>query len=683
MDSIVQTGSTKADIGTALVSLSFSSPEKEQVVLLLQLPVSEQDARTMEDECTAIVQQSLLGSEGEPWHRLDGTLKEFNGLFKGLLLSKTMDEIHAIVALLDKTGTLHVSHAGRGEGYLIRGGLTSQITEFSKGKPLSAFVHISSGALEPGDTVIFATQRLLRTLTPAQLSNLSQSDGEFLDEVVSNLEAEREMAALATLSLPSEGRSAASLSQKSRTPVMSPRRADRSSSKSRIPFLSSLPPFSMPSLSGVGEKMKDLLGSLGKAGQKGVELGKKGLPGLGSASSKFTSSIETFKEKATDFLADLKHPERKRRAHLLLLAGAVAAFLLIWLIVSLSTSSQRNTTRTELQQLVTQVNDELKTADNLKMAGDMDAANQILQRAQESAKQVLDNQSGLFRSDALDLLDRIRQKQEDINNIVRVSPRVMVNMSSKDSGITAQGLIGLGDGEFVVYDRQNAYPILLNKLDDPKRIVDTEFILQGTYFDRVKAEVFLTTGSSVIESNASQLTTMKTEDPAGWITGKAAKTYLRFLYVLSTDKKQIYKYERLSNRYGAPVEYNVNGDLTGAVDLAIDGSVYVLKEGGTLIKLLRGETQPFAIQHAPEGILKTATKIFKLPDGNFYFLDPVKNRIIVTTDGGATGESSYSKQYVLEGDQLGTLQDLYVDPGENHIYVMDDKRVYIVDIGAR
>ncbi|MBI3816312.1 hypothetical protein HY285_02070, partial [Candidatus Peregrinibacteria bacterium] len=166
---------------------------------------------------------------------------------------------------------------------------------------------------------------------------------------------------------------------------------------------------------------------------------------------------------------------------------------------------------------------------------------------------------------------------------------------------------------------------------------------------------------------------------SGWATGKDAETYLRYLYILSSDNR-IYKYERLSNRYGPSVQYNVNGDLSNAIDMAIDGNVYVLKEKGAIVKLLRGETQPFQFHNAPDGVLQNITKIFKVPGSNFYFLDPVHNRVIVFADGGASGDASYVKQYVFEGDQLGKLQSLSVDQDETHLYVMDDKRLYVADV---
>ena len=328
----------------------------------------------------------------------------------------------------------------------------------------------------------------------------------------------------------------------------------------------------------------------------------------------------------------------------------------------------------------------MQSADNRRLTGDIDGANAILDRAEERAKQVMDNESGLFRVEALELLERIRSKKEEINNIIRPSLRVAVNLSSKAPDIIALGFLGLEDGEFVAYDRQGLYRALANTVENPVRLSESDLIVDGTDLPRYQALVFLTNGNSVVEVQSSQLGTpiaMKTDDPAGWAAARDAKGYLRNLYLLAPEANQIYKYERLTNRYGPRIEYNVSGDIRSGLDMAIDGNVYVLKEGGTIVKLFRGEVQNFTIRRAPEGALKNATKIFKAQTGNFYFLDPVGNRVIVTTDGGATGESTYLRQYVLEGEQITALKDLYVDPEEAYLYVLDDKRIYIVDLGAK
>ena len=47
-------------------------------------------AKLLEEEAVSIIQNSLLGTEGEAWNRLDGTLKELNGLLKGFIISGSL-----------------------------------------------------------------------------------------------------------------------------------------------------------------------------------------------------------------------------------------------------------------------------------------------------------------------------------------------------------------------------------------------------------------------------------------------------------------------------------------------------------------------------------------------------------------------------------------------------------------
>ena len=641
MEITVQSGHTKPKRGTTLVSQNFTTSSGEDVALLIQIDGSPNEAKTLEKECLTVIKHALLETEGDAATRLDGALKELNGLLKGLSFSQSVQEVHAIVGIIDKTGVLHVSHAGRAEAYVVRSGSASQITEYSRGKPTLAFVHIASGALEQRDVIIFSTQRLLRTVTPAQLSQLAQRDEHLLDELVVELESEREQAALGILHVSGRGGKEAS-----GKPVRSAGRKRRKRGASALSAV-------LSNAADVTSRVSDYVPA--------------GIPGR-------------LQEFFGGFVDDLRNPKRKRRAHLLLLAGTLAAFLIVWAVVNLGTSSQKKQTREELQVRLEEVDQLIRTAENRRLSGEMDSANAILEQAEQRAKQVMDNESNLFRAESLDLLERIRTKREEINNIVRLAPRQIVNLSTKNKDVDAQGIIGLPDGEFVAYDRQDLYRVLLNTVEDPERLVEDELILDGDDFPRYQTMVFQTTDNSVVELINGQATAMKTEDAAGWIKGTDIESYLRFLYVLSPENNQIYKYERLANRYTAPAEYNVNGDLAGAMDMTIDGNIYILKEGGSIVKLLRGEVKPFTIRHLPEEALKNATRIFKVFDGHLYFLDPVAARVLVATDGGGSGEGSYVKQYILESDQVGELRDLFVDEEETTLYIVDEKRIHAIDL---
>ncbi|MEK7136649.1 MAG: hypothetical protein AAB853_00020, partial [Patescibacteria group bacterium] len=310
-----------------------------------------------------------------------------------------------------------------------------------------------------------------------------------------------------------------------------------------------------------------------------------------------------------------------------------------------------------------------------------ESANAILTRAEQEARNVMQNESNLFRAEALDILDRIRAKREAINNIVRLTPTVAANLSAQNPDVSARGLIGIERGRMVAYDRQNLYSVIVNAVDEPQRLDGENLILDGANFDRFKTQVFLTKENRLIELIEGQPTAMKTDDPAGWLTGPDFETYLRYLYLLSPQNNQILKYERLSNRYSAPSEYNVNGKLEDAIDMTIDADIYVLHQGGKVSKLLRGEEKPFTIRNIPEGALAKATKLYKSSDrGSFYFLDPEGKRVIVTRNDDDSGESLYQKQFVLEGEQVGTLQDLWVDPEETQLFVLDEKRIYSISL---
>ncbi|MEQ1849473.1 MAG: hypothetical protein ABL890_02700 [Candidatus Peribacteraceae bacterium] len=668
----IWTGQTKASAGTLLQPVVLGTEGEERAFLLFQSEGDDSGIDQLRSECVSVLKHAVLESEGDGYTRLESALKELNGLVKGFLLSDVVQDVHAVVGLLETDGSLHVSHIGRAEAYVVRDGVTTQITEYSRGKPPEAFIHIVSGSAEPRDHFIISTQRLLRTMTPAQLSQAAQqhSGAGLVDTIVAQLVAEKEVACILHIAVggmkveqPVNVRAELRLGGASR------RRAATAGLAGTI--LSG----AQGLLKMAGNRIPSTLEALSKRRGKGGG-----------------QSLSTIVERLRSFFQDLYDPKRKRRAHLLLLAACAGIFVVIWLIVQLSLLSQSSQSKGELQALVTQINSDISTAENRQLAGDTESASAILQRAEERAKQVMSNESGLFRSEALELLDRIHSKQEEMYRIVRVvPPRIMANLAAKNADIIAQGLIGYPTGEFIVFDRQDLYRVSLNTVEAGDRLGAEELLLDGTDFSRFQSRVFMTTGNGLIELINGQPTAMKTEDAAGWVAGVDIETYLRYLYVLSPEKKQIYKYERLTSRYGPPAEYNVNGDLTGALDMAISGPVYVLKDAATaeaagarsVTKLLRGENQTFNIRNLPPNALDNATRIFKASDnGNFYFLDPVKKRVIVTTDDGDVGDSLYLKQYVLDSEQVGNLKDLYVDPEDTRLYVLDEKKLYAIDLQA-
>lgn len=650
-DLTIKTSKTKARRDTHLASRVLEAETGEQVIALMRIDGREKECDHLVHEWIHTVERTLVHSDEPVYERLEGALKELNGLLKAVQISDHIHEVNAILAIHSKNGVLHVSQAGRAEGYLSRGTSTSQVTERAAGRSHPQFLYISNGDLKGGDVVLLSTERVLRCMTLAQLTQAARNKSDLLETVRDSLESEKESAVLA---------------------ILLPEGAVEKSVEKR---------------SSIGEAIRRKVPTIGGKRKKAARRRRKG------SSISFdwinTNSLQKHFDVATKFLrknlkklqSDLQHPKRKRRAHLLLLAGTIVIFVGIWSGFQISTMGKRSQNRVDLKELVEKINTDIRTSENRQLMGDLESANSILNRAEEEARGVMQNDTGLYRADALDLLDRIREKRESINNIVRLTPTTVANLSGKNPSISARGLIGIERGRMIVYDRQNLYSIIVNAVDDPQRLDGENLILNGANFDRYGTTIFMTKENRLIELIEGQPTAMKTDDPAGWLTGTDIETYIRFLYVLSPQNNQILKYERLSNRYSTPSEYNVNGNLEGALDMTIDSDVYILKPEGEIVKLFRGEERNFVIRNLPIDALKSATKIFKPSDrGSFYFLDPEGGRVIVTRTDDDLGESLYLKQYVLEGEQLGTLQDLYVDEEETQLLILDEKRLYSVNL---
>jgi hypothetical protein len=641
----VTTTKTRVRPDVHLASKAFKTESGEHMVWLLRIDGREKEVDHLIHEWTHTMERTLVDSDDPAYERLEGALKELNGLLKAVQISDHITEVNAVLAVLAKDGVLHISQAGRAEGYLVRGGKTIQITERSAGREQPQFLFISNGDLQTGDLVLLSTERLLRSMTPAQITQAARERNTLLELVKDVLETDKEVAALALI-FPDDNST-----DPSATPTARQEKVVRSRRK---PGKTMREKMKMPVV------WRDHRDTLYNVFVKGGEVARKQIKTLQS---------------------DLQHPTRKRRAHLLLLAAAIVVFVGIWSGFQVSLVSRKSQSRSELKTLVEKINDDIRVAENRQIMGDMETANSILNRAEENARNVMQSESGLYRTEALDILDRIRSKRESINNIVRLSPTIVANLSTRNPNVSARGLIGIERGRLIVYDRQHLYSIIVNAVDEPQKLDGENLILDGTAFPRFNTVVFLTKENRLIELIEGQPTAMKTDDPAGWLTGPDIETYIRFLYILSPQNNQILKYERLSNRYSTPSEYNVNGNLEGALDMAIDSDVYVLKPGGEVVKLFRGETRNFSIRNLPMGAIDTATKIFKPSDrGNFYFLDPEGSRVIVARTDDDLGESLYLKQYVLEGEQIGKLQDLYVDSDETQLLIMDEKRLYSVNL---
>jgi hypothetical protein len=162
----------------------------------------------------------------------------------------------------------------------------------------------------------------------------------------------------------------------------------------------------------------------------------------------------------------------------------------------------------------------------------------------------------------------------------------------------------------------------------------------------------------------------------------AVGSYEGQFYVLDAAAEnggQIWRYKPQGNAYPNRAERYFNtqpaNDLGTAVDMAIDGHIYVLYDDGTVGKFLGGEAQQFEIRGVPDGLGEVAGfAVDPNGSGSVYVADRGRQRVVqVASDG------RFEMQY-RAGEAFGALEALAVNEADGRLYVLDGGRLYVASL---
>jgi len=151
------------------------------------------------------------------------------------------------------------------------------------------------------------------------------------------------------------------------------------------------------------------------------------------------------------------------------------------------------------------------------------------------------------------------------------------------------------------------------------------------------------------------------------------------IYVMDTTHNQIWRYAPSGDAYpDAPAPYLEADEaitLTNAIDMAINGHVYVLRQSGEIVKFLGGQRQQFVVRELPGTLSQAVAIAVDTEDGSgkVYVADRGNNRIVVLGPDGL-----FERQFRAD-DAFGALQSIVVDEGAHRLYVLSWGRLFIAE----
>jgi len=164
-------------------------------------------------------------------------------------------------------------------------------------------------------------------------------------------------------------------------------------------------------------------------------------------------------------------------------------------------------------------------------------------------------------------------------------------------------------------------------------------------------------------------------DTGSWNNADQIISYTDKLYFLDIANNQVWKYKVIPEGYTKIASYfenNTGLNLSGALDFAIDGSLYILFPDSSVKKYLGGSETQFALNSVPSPYpaLGNITQIYTDAGVNLYALDATNGRVVVFDKEGA-----YLAQYIY-GNGISNPTNLFVDETGGFIYLTAGTALY-------
>lgn len=280
--------------------------------------------------------------------------------------------------------------------------------------------------------------------------------------------------------------------------------------------------------------------------------------------------------------------------------------------------------------------------------------------------------------------DKLERKLEEVRLLItKVSGEykleersVFLNLSLVRDN-TRGTAAALYENTLVVLDKAEAVLVKVNTNNRQSDIVGGGSLLNGSEFAAVAVNRgFVFSDSGVIEvSLAGKTSAVVIEKDAEWGQIAAMETFAGNLYLLDKGQSEIFRYQGGEGGFGARRRWLGEGvfpDLSSAVDMAIDGDVWVLTSD-SILKFRRGASERFSISGL-EKKLNNPKGIFTDADSEgVYVLDQGNQRAVVFDKNG-----EYKAQYIWEG--MGSVSDLVVEEDKGRMLLLSGSDILEIEL---
>lgn len=362
-----------------------------------------------------------------------------------------------------------------------------------------------------------------------------------------------------------------------------------------------------------------------------------------------------------------------KRNRMYFFGAGILAIIFALTLIGIGIQRNRNAEAKTRSTAITSIEEKVAQAASSVIYGDEDRARALLQEAQDAI-------SGLPEKTKNDkatrgrLTESVASAQQQIRHIITTPPSQIVSLAAETQPV---GLVLLGS---VLYSVDTKTNTLLSISTSEKKVTPAT-TLPGD--PGVQALASYGSGSLLaVAANLDiieQRPTAKTGTRSALVTPNSnpniagLATYNSAAYMVDIANSAVLRATKRGTVFQALTWLRQAAALEKAVDLTVDGSIYVVASDGTVQKFTQGRRDQFVLSPI-DPTLSSATKIAgDVNLQNLYILDTNGKRIVVFTKTG-----KFISQYVH--DSLQGVSAFAVDERTQQMYLLIGNTVQVLAI---
>ncbi|MBU0647980.1 hypothetical protein KJ855_02265 [Patescibacteria group bacterium] len=588
--------------------------------------------------------------------------------------SHWIENLNGIIAAVDEHD-IHITQTGTAEAFLIRNKIISHITEGLSDKtedkhPLNTFTNISSGKMNLGDRVVMSSEHLFNNISLDRIRRLAvQHSPTTCAAEIARILAQENVRCIGTLIME------ATTEEKLAKEVIKPQPEevvlqDRKDEGTKFSVFSEN---IRNSLSSAATFLQDKSKLLFKSGKNRPSPIKQKKQPKQPPKTKQPLNRSVRSNSSLNFLNKLNQKSPNKQY---LVIGAIIGLIIIFAVSITYIRNKQNidNKKSAVESILNEAESLSNQAENAMIVGDRANAKQNYDQSLELLMEI--ESSPYFTENILALINEINSKLDEVDNISRIDINSPLSDLSQISEKEFLSLNRIDENLYSFSDNIAAINISSGKITNITGFDIVNFV-DSTPSDENSSIIYYHNGQmQKFDPEGNTLQDLSTLDTA-WKPATSIATYYNNIYLLTPMENMIFKYSTLGGVNYSSAENYINNagalDLGDTTSFTIDGSIFALKQDGSVIKFLRGDASEYKLSGipGPYSTLSNPTQIFTNEDLDFiYILDPENKRILEFNK--ESGE--YTQQIV--GEELDHIDGFVVNEKIRTVYILADNKIF-------